>query len=104
VTRTDNDLLRRRIYSAARQKATTTIRNLHPQEFDAEVLRAAGRRPNLARKQQWAEAGRNLARRFPEEFTFYRTLFQAQGELEAGYEPAPRGGHATGIHAKPRPE
>lgn len=97
-TRTANDLLRRAIYSAARQKATTTIRNLYPGECERERLREVGRgtSPRLA----WSRAAQAVIVRHREEFDWYRMMFQAQGELEAGYEPAPRGGFATGRHAR----
>ena len=102
TTRTENDLLRRAIYSAARQKATTTLRNLYPGEVENLRLREMGRgtAPRLA----WQRAAQALIRAHREEFDWYRKMFQAQGELDAGYEPAPRGGFATGKHARRDPE
>lgn len=105
---TENYRLMRSLYSRASGWATTQMMRKHEAEFRAEYERVKWeKQPDgswLPTGTAWNRAARTICKKYKEEFEMLRLMRHAQLQVEHGYTPAPRGGFATGRHARVAPE
>jgi hypothetical protein len=99
--RTENDLLRKRLYSKANCATEIAWSKRYGEEFQRyyQEERLGGICPA---RYAWRTAMKRLKEGREEEFAFERTMRHAKLLQEAGYQPAPRGGFATGRYARRR--
>lgn len=101
---TENYRLMRSLYSKASGWATSQMKLLHEEEFREAYERIKWEpQPDgswLPTGTAWNRAAREVCKKYSEEFEMLRLMRHAQLQHEHGYAPAPRGGFATGRHAR----
>ena len=107
-TMTDNYRLMRSLYSKASGWATSESVRAHEDEFRQEYDRTRMERDEhgalIPTGTAWNRAARTLCKKYAEEFSMLRTMRHAQLQVQHDYVPAPRGGFATGRHARVVPD
>lgn len=107
-TMTENYRLMRSLYSRASGWATSEIVRAHEDEFRQEYERTRQERDAngglIPTGTAWNRAARTICKKHQKEFEMLRAMRHAQLQVQHGYTPAPRGGFATGRHARVVPD